>query len=132
MTDHVWQVGQRVAVYRRTVTVDRRTVATVEKVTKGGRARVGDALYHNNGSEVGGGYLLRQIEPLTAEIEVAMAEEMRANDASLALDRAIVGALSWSLGRFSNAWTHREPCVSDIEKAERIVAAIKREMGDGE
>ena len=125
MTDHVWQVGQRVV-------LNREKVVTIEKVTPSGCAKINEKVFEVNGQERTSSYRRSKIEPLTAETEVGMALEKRCGDASLALERAVRGALAWSSGRFSNAWTRREPCPADIEKAERIVAAIKREMGDGE
>jgi hypothetical protein len=112
-----WLPGQRAI-------IDRRTVVTIDRVTPSGRAVVGDRTFHASGHRIRGGGLL---EPLTPEIEAELALVERGNEATRDAWRELTLAEKWLRLNFSS-WGGRIPEAADVDRAERLAAAIRQVM----
>lgn len=117
-----WNVGQRVV-------IGRDTVATVARVTPGGRAIVNGRTFKATGWEYGGGYSGSRLEPLTPSIEAELNLIKTRWGAQQAVSKAIADTERWSRRKFS-AWNRFVPEAADIDKAERLIAAIREIIGD--
>jgi hypothetical protein len=118
-----WTVGQRAV-------INRNTVVTVDRVTPTGRPVVGNRTFDVNGIERVKGNPWRRpiLEPLTAEIEAEMDLARRADRASEAVHDALEVADRWVRDNLS-AWNNTSPNVADVDRAERLAAAIRAVMG---
>lgn len=119
-TQQAWGVGQKVV-------IDRRHVAMIEKVTPTGRAKIGDRTFERDGRERSkASYWQRsKIELLTADVEAEMAFAERVRVAIVELGKAdmIIERFERSLRQIRG-----EVPLADIEKAERLVAAVRAEF----
>lgn len=121
-----WSVGQ-IAV------INRQTVVTIEKVTPSGRVVAGGRTFDAGGIErkAGRDWCNRaRLEPLTPEIQAEMELLRRAVKSSRDADRVIREVDTWLRKRFSLFGRREIPDITDVEKAERLVAAIREVMGD--
>ena len=116
MTETKWTVGQRAV-------INRREIVTVERVTPGGKARAGGRLFDASGMEIAGGLIRSRLEPLTPEVEAAMALGKRAQIATDAAWDAVNIAARFVRINLST-WGNRIPEAADVDKAERLAAAI--------
>lgn len=124
MTKIRWVVGQA-------VTINRAKVGMVECVTASGRAHVGARTFDKNGRErTAQPYHERALlEILTPEIEAEMALEGRGNYVSRELNTLLDNTQQWVRMSF-DIWRRKVPNASDIDKAEKIIAALKGTFGD--
>ena len=113
-----WTAGQRAV-------VGRSRIVTIDRVTPGGRAVVGDTTYEPDGRERGGQpYRSPRLEALTPEIEQEMRLATQGADVSRRLNDLIKDADRWCRGTFSG-WGRKVPELEDVEKAERLCEAMK-------
>lgn len=117
-----WQVGQQAV-------ISRQTIVTIERVTPAGRVIAGGRTFDANGKERTGGdpYRRARLEPLTPEIQAGMDLVVRGQKAGAAADAAFTSADRW-LRRALSTWDRRIPEAADVEKAERLIAAIQSVM----
>ena len=116
MTTTPWQPGQLAVIDRRG------PVVTIDRVTRGGRAIVGDLTFDPNGRERGGSSYL---EPLTPEIEAQMALVARSRVAGNAAFEAIHAAELLVRKAYRPWLKHGVADLADVEQIERLVAAIR-------
>jgi hypothetical protein len=111
-----WKPGQMVA-------VNRRRIATVERVTPTGRAIVNGTTYRPDGLELADSTYRTVIVPLTPEVEAEIAHAMRSQDAFGGLARAIDAASEWN--RWNRPkWGNDTADPAAVELAEKLTAAI--------
>jgi regulator of protease activity HflC (stomatin/prohibitin superfamily) len=117
-----WHVGQRAI-------IDRRIFVTIEQVTPAGRAIAAGRTFDVNGIERSGRRSIRRskLEPLTAEIEAEIALKKRALEARGAAQDALDVADKW-VRRALSAWNATAPSADDVDRAERLAAAIRSAM----
>jgi hypothetical protein len=113
-----WLPGQRAI-------IDRRTVVTIDRVTPSGRAVVGDRTFEANGFERRGGHKFRilKLEAITPEIDLII----RGTQALHAAHKELEAADNW-LRRNLSTWGPRIPDAPDVDRAERLAAAIRQVM----
>jgi hypothetical protein len=120
-----WLPGQR-------ATIDRQQIVTIDRVTKGGRAVVGDRQFAVDGKECGyRGSDRRLLELLTPEIETDMKLREKRKAIFEKARQATLRAEQW-ISKIYSPWRSFEPTDADVEKAERLAAAIARVIGDEE
>lgn len=126
MTNAEFKPGQRAV-------ISRVQIVSVDRVTPSGRVIVGDRTFNPDGYERAGGsrYHAARLEPLTPEIESEIQLVKRGAEASNAAAKAIASADAWLRRSFSVWGRHRRvPDAADVEKAERLIAAIKQAIGE--
>jgi hypothetical protein len=130
VANHAWVKGQQAV-------INRQVIVTIEKVTSAGRAVVNGSKFNSDGTEFGSGrWAENLLEPLTPEIEAEMAMRERGKAAYRQLKRETDVIAIWLRNTFyrGGAPIPLVPALADIEKAERLAAAIKaimEEPGDG-
>lgn len=124
MTITPWKVGQQAV-------IDRKTVVTIDRVSPSGRAVVGGRTFDVDGRERAGAdrYSRSKLELLTPEIQAEMDLVARVRRAARDADDAIKVAAYWLSGTLSQ-WRRRVPTAADVERAERLAAAIREVMED--
>jgi hypothetical protein len=120
--EYEWTKGQRAV-------INRREVVTIGRVTAFGRAIVGDRTFEKSGRQrtAGNPYRRAQLEPLTPEIEDEMALVIRGREAAHAVHAALDAAGRWLRGAF-NLYRASVPDAADVERAERLLVALNKEM----
>ena len=117
----VWTVGQKAV-------IGRETLVTVDRVTPSGRAVVGDRMFELNGSErKSTGFSRARLYHLTPEVEAEMAVIRRGRLVAADGRNVIHNAENWFRSTF-NSFRETVPDLADVEKAERLVAAIRHVM----
>jgi hypothetical protein len=113
-----WTPGQQAV-------INRQTVVTIDRVTPAGRAVANGRTFDVDGRErvAGDPYKRPKLEPLTPEIQAEMALVKHGRIASGALYSAIHNADCWQRKAFST-WGYRVPDIDDVDRAERLAAAI--------
>lgn len=115
-----WTVGQKAV-------IGRVTIVTIDRVTATGRAIVGGRRSFNpDGSERTSSWNRSKLEPMTPEIQAEMDLVTRGRDAANDVYTAITTAERWSRDTLRMRGT---PDVADVEKAERLTAAIRAVLG---
>lgn len=117
-----WHPGQQAV-------IGRQLIVTIERVTPSGRAIVGTQRFDRDGRELGTGdsYNRVRMEPLTPEISAEMELVTRGRAAAGSAYQALTDADLWLRQNFSS-WGRRVPEAADVEKAERLVSAIREVM----
>jgi hypothetical protein len=117
-----WHVGQ-------TAIINRTRIVTVERVTPSGRVIAAGRTFGSDGMErTGGEYRSRaNLEPLTPEIQAEMELADRGRKASGDAHAALQSAEKW-LCRALSSWGGGVPEAENVEKAERLAAAIGQIM----
>ncbi len=115
-----WQVGQNAV-------IDRRQVVQIVRVTPSGRAVVAGMTFEADGRERGNGRRRKTLEPLTDEIVAEMALEERGKAAANAAYRQLSDAERW-VRRVFNSWGSRALDPADVDRAEKLTAAIRQVM----
>ena len=112
-----WKAGEKAVIgLHRLVTIDR--------VTASGRAVVGDQTFNADGSLRGGEPYGPRLRLLTPEIEAQIALDDRAREAGNAASAAKENADVWIRRVFGGFSRKPTPPLADIERAERLAAAI--------
>lgn len=121
MANPTWKIGDR-------VTINRRIVATVERLTPSGRVvvRHGDNLvtFEPCGTERASGYSRRKIAHLTPEAEAEIALVARCAAVFPEAWRVVEAAERW-VRHARPAWGKDIAEVADVDRAERLIAAIE-------
>jgi hypothetical protein len=124
MSDVGWKVGQRAV-------ISRTTVVTIERVTPTGRVTAGGRKFGAGGWEAvksGSWRVPPRLELLTPEIEAEMSLVVRGRAARLAAHAVLDDAYDW-LRTVLDTWNGSVPDAEDVDKAERLAAAIQGVMG---
>lgn len=117
-----WEPGQQAV-------IDRQRIVTIERVTPSGRAVFGTRTFDPDGRERSRGISAGYLEPLTPEINAEMELVTRGGAAAGSAYQALTDADLWLRQNFSS-WGRRVPEAADVEKAERLVSAIREAMKD--
>lgn len=119
-----WKVGQQAV-------IDRNRVVTIDHVTPSGRAMVAGRIYDVEGVHriKGSRYNRSRLELLTPEIQAEMDLVERVREASRAADAAIWAAGRW-MGKTFITLDLRALTAADVDKAEKLAAAIREVMED--
>ena len=120
MTTHNWQPGQQAV-------INRREVVTIDRVTKGGMAVVGAIYYRPNGRQNGGD---RTLEPWTPELQAEADLAARSDNVKRRMHRAIDRSRGQYTAWFGSFFNPRTAAAEEIAKAEELIAAIGRILGD--
>jgi hypothetical protein len=114
-----WTPNQRVA-------RNRARIVTIDRVTKSGRAIIGDVTFDPNGIERSSGnpYRRDRIEPLTPEIEAEIMLRIRGQRALMEIRDALGAAETWSRN-MSAVWHKGVLSIEEVNRAERLAAAIR-------
>ena len=127
MSDTKWFVGQQVA-------IDRREIDTILHITRMGRVIVGDCVYDPDGFqllETRVSFVPKKIEPLTPEIKAKIDYDARIEAAYDMFKAAKETADIWVDDRFClPSYNRKPPNVADVEKVERLAAAITGVLGE--
>lgn len=121
-----WEKGQRVV-------LDRREIVTIDAVTPSGRAKIGNRSFHAadhrwGGIEIGGRgsrWNSSSIEELTSENQAEADLRDRATKASRALYTEVTKAERFMRTVSGGSRYQNLSSVEEIEKAERLIAAIR-------
>lgn len=119
-----WIAGQQAV-------ISREIIVSIDRVTPAGRAIVNGRTFEVDGRERTSGdtYRRSKLEPLSDEIKEEMALRERASRVSRDGYPRIERAEKW-FRQALGSWGGRIPERGDVEKAERLVAAIADVMGD--
>ena len=114
-----WTPNQRVA-------RDRTWIVTIDRVTQSGRAIIGDVTFDPNGLERSSGdpYHRSRIEPLTPQIEAEIALRARCSRVRMETRAALGAAETW-WGNMFGGLRQRIPSIEEVNRAERLAAAIR-------
>ena len=127
MSEAKWFVGQEVS-------IDGRKIGTISHVTPKGRATVNNIVYDQDGWEREAGSIStprNKIEPLTPEIKAQIEVYLRSKAARYASKEAVREATRWLEKHFIVTPFRGEiASVADVEKAERLAAAITEILGE--
>ena len=124
MSEQKWQIGQDVVIERRL------PVLKIERVTPRGQAIVRGRTFEMSGYERGPSrYAVDRLEAYTPEIAAEIALVERGSKADRELFGALDKATTWAR-RALSARGYYVPEASDVEKAERLVAAIEALLGE--
>lgn len=120
--DQGWIPGERAV-------INRRDVVTIERVTPSGRAVIDTSYFHPDGYQVTSSSRSRSfLQKWTAEIQAEIDLNARAHEVKDELIKEIEKAADFLRNRF-HRWNGRITAeVSDVEMAERILAAIQAAM----
>lgn len=119
-----WQVGQQAV-------INGEQTVTIERVTPAGRAIAAGRTFNVDGTERTSNHWNSAIlHPLTPALQAQIDLRQRTKAARSALNNAVVAADQWARKSFSS-WNRYQPPIEDVEKAERLAAAILAGLGDG-
>lgn len=119
----IWHVGQR-------ATINRQTIVTIERVTPAGRPIANGRTFNADGTErLGDPFRRSRLEPLTPEIQAEMDLVKRGQKASHDAFAAVEAADKW-LRQALGSWGRKVPEAADVEKVEKLAAAIRHLMED--
>lgn len=120
-----WKVGQRAV-------ISRTRVVTIERVTPAGRVIADGRTFNADGSERSSGapYNRPKLEPFTPEIQAEMDLVIRGRKAANEAIVAVEMAEKWLRRTFSSWGGRSVPDAEDVEKAEKLTAAIQQVLGD--
>ena len=114
-----WTVGQKAV-------INRTDIVVIEHVTPTGHAIVKNRTFDTDGNErPKRNSYPDKLEPLTPELESEMDLGRRGLAAEMAAYGAIGQVQTW-LQRTLSLWNRRVPDAADVDKAERLTAAIKQ------
>ena len=117
-----WTVGQKAV-------INRSDIVVIDRVTPAGRAIVENRTFDTDGNErPKRKSYAEKLEPLTPELEAEMDLSRRGLAAEMAAYGAIRKAQTWLQCTLS-LWNCRVPNAADVDKAERLTAAIEQIMG---
>ncbi len=121
----VWTIGQR-------ATINRQRIVTIERVTRAGRAVVEGRTFEVSGRERIKGDTFRRplLEPFTPEIQAEMDLVDRGRKVFSEGHNLMEIAKRW-LSVASSAWSRPVPEIEDVDRAEKLTAAL-RGLGFGE
>ena len=117
-----WTVGQKAV-------INRTDIVVIDRVTPAGRAIVKNRTFDTDGNErPKRKSYAEKLEPLTPELKAEMDLGRRGLAAEMAAYGAIGQAQTW-LQRTLSLWNRPVPNAADVDKAERLTAAIKQIIG---
>lgn len=117
-----WEVGQKAV-------IDRRLIVTIEKVSATGRATANGMVFDIDGFRRGdrSRFSIAKLEALTPEIQAEMDLVARGIKVDNETASAIRAADNWLRQSFGGMG-RRIPEIADVERAERLIAAIRSEL----
>ena len=117
-----WSVGQKAV-------INKTDIVVINRVTPAGRAIVENRTFDTDGNErPKRENRTDKLEPLTPELEAEMDLSRRGLAAEMAAYGAIGQAQTWLQRRLA-LWNRSAPNAADVDKAERLTAAIEQIMG---